>query len=215
MTKVRVGGFSLSADGFGAGPAQSTDHPLGERGRELHRWLAATRTVNAMVGSAGGSTGIDDGYAARMLSGCGAFILGRNMFGPVRGEWKDESWKGWWGDNPPFHRPAFILTHFARDPVVMAGGTIFHFVTDGIEAALERAKAAAGELDVGIGGGVRTVRQYLDAGLVDELHLAITPVVLGRGERMFDGLDLPGLGFRVAEHAATDFALHIVLRKEE
>ena len=215
MAKVRVGGFSLSVDGFGAGPEQSINDPLGKRGMELHQWAFGTRTFHAMFGKEGGSTGIDDGYAARSMSGFGAFILGRNMFGPIRGDWPDNTWKGWWGDNPPYHAPTFILTHYARDPIVMEGGTTFHFVTEGIEAALERAKAAAGEHDVKIGGGVSTVRQYLRAGLVDELHFVVTPVVFGRGEPMFEGIDLPGLGFRATEHIATELATHIVLGREE
>jgi dihydrofolate reductase len=213
MRKVRVAGFSLSIDGFGAGPEQGIKDPLGKRGMELHQWALPTRTFQAMFGKQGGSTGVDDEYAARSMSGFGAFILGRNMFGPIRGDWSDETWKGWWGDNPPYHAPTFVLTHYARDPIVMDGGTTFHFVTEGIEVALERAKAAAGDLDVKIGGGVSTVRQYLKAGMVDELHYAIAPVVLGRGEAMFDGIDLPGLGFRVTEHAATELATHVVLAR--
>jgi dihydrofolate reductase len=213
MPKVRVAGFSLSLDGFGAGPEQSLGDPMGKRGMELHPWALRTRTFQTMFGKEGGSTGVDNDYAARAMSGFGAFILGRNMFGPNRGDWPDNAWKGWWGDNPPYHAPTFILTHYARDPIVMAGGTTFHFVTDGIEAALEKAKATAGKLDVKIGGGVSTVRQYLRAGLVDELHVAISPVVLGRGEAMFEGIDLPSLGFRVTEHAATEFATHVVLCK--
>jgi dihydrofolate reductase len=213
MRKVRVAGFSLSIDGFGAGPEQGIKDPLGKRGMELHQWALPTRTFQAMFGKQGGSTGVDDEYAARSMSGFGAFILGRNMFGPIRGDWPDESWKGWWGDNPPYHAPTFVLTHYARDPIVMDGGTTFHFVTEGIEAALERAKAVAGDLDVKIGGGVSTVRQYLKAGMVDELHYAVAPVVLGRGEAMFDGIDLPGLGFRVTEHAATELATHVVLAR--
>jgi dihydrofolate reductase len=213
MRKVRVAGFSLSIDGFGAGPEQSVKDPLGKRGMELHQWAFPTRTFQAMFGKEGGSTGVDDDYATRSMSGFGAFILGRNMFGPIRGDWSDETWKGWWGDNPPYHAPTFVLTHYARDPIVMDGGTTFHFVTEGIEVALERAKAAAGDLDVKIGGGVSTVRQYLKAGMVDELHYAIAPVVLGRGEAMFDGIDLPGLGFRVTEHAATELATHVVLAR--
>jgi dihydrofolate reductase len=213
MAKVRVAGFSLSTDGFGAGLEQSIQDPLGKRGMELHQWMFGTRTFQAMVGKEGGSTGVDNDYAARGMSGFGAFILGRNMFGPVRGDWPDDTWKGWWGDNPPYHAPTFVLTHYARDPIVMEGGTTFHFVTDGIEVALERARAAAGEQDVKIGGGVSTVRQYLQAGLVDELHFAMAPVVLGRGETMFEGIDLPGLGFRVTEHIATEFVTHVVLAR--
>jgi len=213
MAKVRVAGFSLSTDGFGAGLEQSIKDPLGARGMELHQWMFGTRTFQAMVGKEGGSTGVDNDYAARGMSGFGAFILGRNMFGPVRGDWPDDTWKGWWGDKPPYHAPTFVLTHYARDPIVMEGGTTFHFVTEGIEAALEKAKAAAGEQDVKIGGGVSTVRQYLRAGLVDELHFAMAPVVLGRGEAMFEGIDLPGLGFRVTEHIATEFVTHVVLAR--
>lgn len=213
MGKVRVAGFSLSIDGFGAGPEQSLDNPLGKRGMELHQWFFGTKTFNAMIGKPGGSTGTDEQYAFRGMDGFGAFILGRNMFGPIRGEWPDDKWKGWWGNNPPYHAPTFILTHYPRDPIVMEGGTSFIFVTEGIEAALEQAKAAAGENDVKIGGGVSTVRQYLQAGLVDELHYAISPVVLGKGEAMFDGIDLPALGFSVTEHIATDRATHIVLAR--
>ena len=213
MTKVRVAGFSLSLDGFGAGPDQSINDPLGKRGKELHQWAFGTRTFRAMFGESGGSDGIDETYAARAMAGFGAFILGRNMFGPVRGEWPDDSWKGWWGDNPPYHTPVYVLTHHARAPIEMAGGTTFHFVTDGIVAALEQAKAAAGGLDVKIGGGVSTVRQYLEAGLIDELHFAMAPVTLGRGEAMFAGIDLPALGFKVTEHAASELATHLVLSR--
>jgi len=213
MPKVRVAGFSVSLDGFGAGPEQSLQDPLGKRGKELHSWAFPTRTFQTMFGKEGGSEGVDDDYARRSMDGFGAFILGRNMFGPVRGEWPDESWKGWWGDNPPYHAPTFILTHYARDPIVMEGGTTFYFVTDGIEAALEQAKAAAGDRDVKIGGGVSTVRQYLQARLIDELHFAFSPVMLGKGEAMFAGIDLPALGFRVTETAATDLATHIVLSR--
>ena len=211
MTKVRVAGFSLSIDGFGAGPEQSLADPLGKRGTELHQWLFATRMFHAMTGRDGGADGVDEDYAARSMAGYGAFILGRNMFGPVRGAWPDDSWKGWWGANPPYHAPTFVLTHYPRDPIVMEGGTTFHFVTDGIGAAFEQARAAAGPLDVKIGGGVSTVRQYLDAGLIDEIHFAIAPVVLGRGEAMFAGIDLPARGFRVIENMRSEFATHIVL----
>jgi len=213
MTKVRVGGFTVSLDGFGAGPEQSLQNPLGKRGEELHGWLVSTKTFKTMFGKEGGSEGVDDDYARRSMEGFGAFILGRNMFGPVRGEWPDENWKGWWGDNPPYHAATFVLTHYPRDPIVMEGGTTFYFVTDGIESALEQAKAAAGELDVKIGGGVSTVRQYLQAGLIDELHYAFSPVMLGQGEAMFAGINLPALGFEVAETAATELATHVVLRR--
>ena len=211
MSKVRVAGFSLSLDGYGAGPEQSLQDPLGKGGRELHRWFFGTKTFQSMFGQGGGSEGVDEDYAHRSMDNFGAFILGRNMFGPVRGEWPDDSWKGWWGDNPPYHAPTFILTHFPRDPIVMEGGTTFYFVTDGIESALDQAKAAAGDRDVKIGGGVSTVRQYLQAGLIDELHFAISPVLLGRGEAMFAGIDLPALGFRVTDSASTELATHVVL----
>jgi dihydrofolate reductase len=213
MSKVRVAGFSLSVDGFGAGPEQSMQDPLGKRGAEMFQWFFHTRTFRAMQGKNDGSQGIDEDYAARGMANFGAFILGRNMFGPIRGDWPDETWQGWWGPNPPYHAPTFILTHYPRDPIVMEGGTTFHFITGGIGEALDKAKAAAGGKDVKIGGGVSTVRQYLQAGLIDELHFAISPVVLGKGEAMFTGIDLPALGFRVAEHVATEHATHIVLAK--
>jgi dihydrofolate reductase len=213
MSKVIVAGFSLSIDGFGAGPEQSLDDPLGKRGKELHQWIFGTKMFRTMIGQGGGSEGVDESYAARSMAGFGAFILGRNMFGPIRGEWPDDEWRGWWGNNPPYHAPTFVLTHHARDPIVMEGGTTFHFVTEGIEVALEKARAAAGGKNVKIGGGVSTVRQYLQAGLIDELHFAIAPVFLGCGEAMFADIDLPAHGFRVTEHAATDDAMHIVLRK--
>ena len=215
MGKVRVAGFSLSLDGYGAGPEQSLQNPLGQGGEDLHRWFFGTKTFQAMFGNGGGSEGVDEDYARRSMENFGAFILGRNMFGAVRGEWPDESWKGWWGDNPPYHAPTFILTHFPRDPIVMEGGTTFYFVTDGIEAALEQAKAVAGNRDVKIGGGVSTVRQYLQAGLIDELHFAVSPVLLGRGEAMFAGIDLPGLGFDIRENAQTELARHVVLSRQE
>jgi dihydrofolate reductase len=213
MSKVRVGGFTISLDGFGAGPEQTLEHPLGRRGRELHQWLFGTRFFKSMIGQDGGSEGVDQAYADRAMSGFGAFILGRNMFGPSRGPWTDDGWKGWWGPNPPYHAPTFVLTHYPRDPIEMEGGTTFFFVTQGIEAALEQARAAAGGLDVKIGGGVETVRQYLRAGLIDELQLALAPVVLGQGEAMFAGIDLPTLGFRVTEHQATEHATHVVLAR--
>ncbi|MEP7456413.1 dihydrofolate reductase family protein [Phyllobacterium sp. SB3] len=213
MTKVRVGGFSLSIDGFGAGPEQSLTDPLGKRGEELHQWILGTKTFHEIIGKPDGATGPDDDYAARSMSGFGAFILGRNMFGPIRGEWPDDVWKGWWGNNPPYHAPTFVLTHHSRDPIVMEGGTTFFFITEGIETALEQAKAAAGNDDVKIGGGVSTVRQYLQAGLIDELHLAISPIVLGIGEAMFTGIDLPRLGFNLTERIVTEHATHIVLAR--
>jgi dihydrofolate reductase len=215
MTRVRVGGFSVSMDGFGAGPEQSLQDPLGKRGPEMFQWYFGTKTFRTMHGQAGGAEGTDDKFAQRAMNGFGAFILGRNMFGPVRGEWPDDKWKGWWGENPPYHAPTFVLTHHARAPIPMEGGTTFHFITGGIHAALEQAKAAAGTLDVKIGGGVSTVRQYLEAGLIDELHFAVSPVVLGRGEPMFAGIDLPGLGFRVSERVPTEQAMHVVLTRPE
>ncbi len=213
MTKVIVSGFSISIDGYGAGPDQSLENPLGKGGETLHTWMIETNMFHTMLGKDGGSQGADNDYATRSMEGFGAFILGRNMFGPIRGDWPDDRWKGWWGDNPPYHAPTFILTQYPRDPIEMEGGTVFHFVTDGIVAALERARAAAGEQNVKIGGGVSTVRQYLQAGLVDEIHLVISPVVLGRGEALFAGIDLPALGFAVTEHAATEAATHIVLAR--
>ena len=213
MSKVRIAGFAVSVDGFGAGPDQSLEQPLGKRGGELMSWFFPTRAFRSMFGKEGGTEGEDDRFGRAGMSGFGAFILGRNMFGPIRGEWPDDTWKGWWGDNPPYHAPAFILTHHARAPIVMEGGTTFHFVTDGIEAALAQAKAAAGDLDVKIGGGVSTARQYLLAGAVDELHLAISPVVLGRGENLFTGVDLPSLGYRVKEVVPTEKATHLVLAR--
>jgi len=212
--RVKVAGFALSLDGFGAGPEQSLQDPLGKHGTELHRWFFGTKTFRAMFGQEGGSDGVDERFAHRSMDGFGAFILGRNMFGPIRGEWPDENWKGWWGDNPPYHAPTFVLTHHARAPLVMEGGTIFHFVTGGIHAALERARDAAGDRDVKIGGGVSTVRQYLQAGLIDDLRFAFSPVLLGRGEAMFEGLDLPALGYRVMESTASDLATHVVIGRE-
>ena len=210
MARVRVAGFSVSLDGFGAGPEQSLHDPLGKRGKELHNWFFGTKTFRSMFGDGGGSDGVDERFAHRSMDGFGAFILGRNMFGPVRGDWPDDSWKGCWGDNPPYHAPTFILTHHPRAPIVMEGGTTFHFVTDGIHAALDRAREAAGAQDVKVGGGVSTVRQYLQAGLIDDLHVAFSPVLLGRGEALFAGLDLPALGYRVVESTPTELATHVV-----
>ena len=213
MPKVKVAGFAISFDGYGAGPDQSLEDPLGRRGEELHEWMFGTRMFRAMIGKEGGSEGVDHAFAARSMNGFGAFILGRNMFGPVRGPWPDLTWKGWWGDNPPYHAPVFVLTNHARPSIEMEGGTVFHFVTDGIHAALDRAKSAAGERDVKIGGGVSTVRQYFNAGLIDEAHFVVSPVALGSGEPMFEGLDLPTLGFSVTERAVTEHAMHLVLSK--
>jgi dihydrofolate reductase len=211
MSKVRVNAFSISADGYGAGTDQSLEDPLGRRGEELHEWVFGTRTFRKMYGNDGGSDGVDEGYAARAMAGLGAWIMGRNMFGPVRGPWPNHDWKGWWGDNPPYHCPVFVLTHHERPPLEMAGGTVFHFVTDGIESALEQAHAAAGERDIRIGGGVETVRQYLSARAIDELHIPVAPVLLGKGEALFAGLDLDALGYRVASQEAGENAVHLTI----
>jgi dihydrofolate reductase len=218
MPKVKVGGFSVSLDGFGAGPDQSLEHPLGVRGQEVFQWFFPTRHFRQMQGAEGGETGPDDNFGRRSMEGFGAFILGRNMFGPSRGEWPDDQgpgdqWKGWWGDNPPYHAPTFILTHYPRPPIEMLGGTTFYFVSDGIEAALQKAREAAGAKDIKIGGGVSTVKQYVRAGHVDEIHLALAPIVLGQGEALFSGLDLRALGYRTIEHVPTERATHIVLAK--
>jgi len=213
MPKVRVAGFGVSIDGFGAGVDQSLNDPLGKRGPEIFQWFFHTKTFRAMHGQEGGSVDVDDVFARRSMENFGAFILGRNMFGPVRGAWQDRSWKGWWGDDPPYHAPTFVLTHYPQEPMVMEGGTTFYFVTGGIQEALKLAKQAAGDKDVKIGGGVSTVRQYLQAGLIDSLHFALAPVVLGHGEALFAGLNLPALGFSVTERKATEHATHVVLEK--
>ena len=212
MSKVHVSCFSLSVDGFGAGANQSIDNPLGEGGETLHEWFVPTRTFQKMYGS-GGETGPDDDFAARGMENNGAWILGRNMFGPVRGAWPDESWKGWWGDEPPYHCDVFVLTHHARAPLAMAGGTTFHFVTEGIHAALDRARASAKGKDVRIGGGASVIRQYLAAGLIDTMHLAVSPVLLGGGEHLLAGIDLRALGFTDVEYVGTPKAAHYVLNK--
>jgi dihydrofolate reductase len=211
MPKVRVAGFSVSLDGFSAGIEQSLGDPLGKRGTEIFQWFFRTKSFCAMQGQEGGVVDTDDEFARRALENFGAFILGRNMFGPLRGPWPDHSWKGWWGDNPPYHAPTFVLTHYERDPLVMEGGTTFYFVTGGIEEALRLAKETAGDMDVKICGGVSTVRQYLRSGLIDSLQFALAPVVLGQGEALFTDLDLSALGFSVTEHKATEHATHIVL----
>jgi dihydrofolate reductase len=213
MSKVKVQSFSLSLEGYGAGPEQSLENPLGKGGLGLHEWAFSTRTFQRMFGNDAGATGIDEDFAARGFANLGAWILGRNMFGPVRGPWPDESWKGWWGDSPPYHTPVFVLTHHPRASITMAGGTVFHFVTQGIHVALERALAAADGKDVRIGGGVATIRQFLSAGLIDELHLAISPVLLGAGEHLLSGIDLPALGYRCTEHVASRLATHVVLSR--
>jgi len=213
MSKLRVNSFALSLDGYGAGPRQDAENPLGVGGRALHEWAFATRTFRKIFGGDGGSTGIDDEFSAAGFANVGAWILGRNMFGPIRGPWPDEAWKGWWGDNPPYHVPVFVLTHHPRASITMAGGTSFHFVTDGIHAALERARGAAKGQDVRLGGGVATIQQYLRAGLVEELHLAIAPVLLGSGERLFAGLDALELGYRCVRHVTTSSVTHVVLAR--
>lgn len=215
MARVRVEGFTISLDGYGAGPHQSQQQPLGEGGAELHQWLLPTRTFQqALFGNDDGTTGVDDRFAARGFHNVGAWILGRNMFSPDRGPWTNLDWNGWWGDNPPYHVPVFILTHHARASIAMEGGTTFHFVTGGIHEALERARAAAGDKDVRIGGGPDTIRQYLREGLIDELHIAISPVLLGRGEALFAGLDLRALGYACVESVASERATHVVLRRQ-
>jgi len=214
MSKVRVAGFALSLDGFSAGIDQSLNDPLGKRGTEIFQWFLHTKTFRSMHGQDGGTVGdVDDQFAHRAMDNFGAFILGRNMFGPVRGPWLDNSWKGWWGDNPPYHAPTFVLTRYQREPLIMEGGTTFYFVTGGIEEALALARKAAGNRDVKIGGGVATVRQYLRAGLIDTLHLASVPVLLGQGEPLLHGLDLRALGFSVTDRKTSEYATHLTLEK--
>ena len=211
--RLRVHCFGVSLDGFGAGPKQNLENPLGVGGEALHEWFFPTRTFKQMVGEDGGTTGIDEEFAARGLQNIGAWILGRNMFGPIRGDWPDDTWKGWWGDNPPYHVPVFVLTHHDRPSITMKGGTTFHFVTDGIHSALRRAREAAGGKDVRVGGGVSTIQQYLREHLIDEIHFAIAPILLGSGEQLFGGIDALKLGYQRAEHVTTPNAMHVVLRK--
>lgn len=215
MPELKVQSFSVSLDGFGAGPNQSLQNPMGEGAGALHQWFRGTRSFQRMMGDESkGKDGPDEDFAARSFVNLGAWILGRNMFAPSRGPWPDDGWKGWWGDEPPYHGPVFVLTHHARPPLEMKGGTTFYFVTDGIESAYAQATRAADGKDVRLGGGVATVRAYLQAGLVDEMHLAISPVLLGSGESLFAGLDMRALGFRCTEHVATQAATHVVLRKD-
>ena len=214
MSKLCVRSFALSIDGYGAGPEQDLQNPLGVHGTELMEWFFQTRAWRGMHGQPGGETGVDDSFAAQGFAGIGAWILGRNMFGPIRGPWPDESWRGWWGDEPPYHTPVFVLTHHARAPLRMSGGTEFHFVTAGIRAALEQARHAAGGRDVRLGGGVATIRQYLREGLIDELHLAVRPVLLGRGEPLLQDLDLRALGYECTRSVAGERATHLFLRRE-
>ncbi|MGE0547476.1 MAG: dihydrofolate reductase family protein [Kofleriaceae bacterium] len=214
MAKVKASGFTISIDGFGAGADQTDKHPLGIGGEQLHKWMITTRSFKQMHGGSGGSDGIDDSYVARGNANVGAWIMGRNMFAPSRGPWPDDGWRGWWGDDPPYHAPVFVLTHHAHQPIKMAGGTTFYFVTDGIHAALDRAREAAGAADVRIIGGVATIREHLQARLIDELHLAISPIVLGSGERLFDGIDAKALGYKCTEHTASEHATHLVLTRK-
>ena len=214
MPKLRVSSFAISLDGYGAGPDQDLNNPLGVGGPRLMEWFFATKAWRSMHGESGGEAGVDNGFAERAMTGVGAWILGRNMFGPIRGPWPNEEWKGWWGEEPPYHCSTFILTHHARAPITMQGGTTFYFVTDGIESALRQARAAAGNKDVRIGGGAATVRQYLQAKLIDELHLAVSPVLFGRGENLYAGLDLPALGYECVESVAGERATHLTLRRK-
>lgn len=215
MPKLRVESFTISLDGFGAGPEQDLKHPLGVGGAALHGWAMATKTFQKhLFGSDGGQDGVDEDFAARGFQNIGAWILGRNMFGPVRGPWPDESWRGWWGENPVYHVPVFVLTHHPRPPLVMEGGTTFHFVTDGIASALAQARAAAGERDVRVGGGVDVIQQYLRERLIDEMHIAISPVLLGTGERLFDGINLPALGYACTRHVGSALATHVVFSRK-
>jgi dihydrofolate reductase len=213
LSKLRVLAFGVSIDGFGAGPRQSLENPLGVNFPDVMEWFFPTNVFRQMNGLGAGETGIDNQMAEQSFDRIGAWILGRNMFGPVRGPWPDESWKGWWGDEPPYHVPAFVLTHHARAPIAMKGGTTFHFVTGGIHEALKLAKAAAGDRDVRIGGGVSTIRQYLAAGLIDDLHLAVRPVLMGEGEELFHALDLRALGYRVVKHVAGERAMHVMIER--
>lgn len=215
MSKLRVESFTISLDGFGAGSDQSLNNPLGVGGTSLHGWALSTRTFQKyLFGRDGGESGIDEDFAARGFHNIGAWILGRNMFGPIRGPWLDESWRGWWGENPVYHVPVFVLTHHARAPLVMEGGTTFYFVTEGTTVALERARDAAKGKDVRLGGGVDVIRQYLRQRLVDEMHIAISPVLLGASERLFDGVNLPALGYACTKHEASPLATHIVLSRQ-
>jgi len=209
MSKLRVLNYSISTDGYGAGPDQDLDHPLGVGGRSLHEWAFATRSARQMFDMEGGDDGVDDQMWRRGETGFGATIMGRNMFGPIRGDWPDESWQGWWGDEPPYHHPVFVLTHHARPSFEMKGGTTFHFVTDGITAALDQAREAAGDDDIRLGGGASAIQQYLKAGLVDELHIVVSPVFLGRGERLFENLDGGPEGLEIAELVSSPLATHM------
>ncbi len=214
MGKVKVAAFSVSLDGFGAGPKQDLKNPLGTKGEELHQWMYPTRMFQKMMGKGGGTRGVDNEFAEKSMENIGAWIMGRNMFGPIRGPWPDDEWKGWWGENPPYHVPVYVLTHHERNPIEMKGGTTFHFVTDGIQSALEKAKKVAKGKDIRIGGGTSTIRQFLNAGLIHEMHLAISPVFLGAGEHLFSGIDLPKLGFTNLQVTNGEMATHVILSKK-
>ena len=214
MSKLRVHSFSVSIDGYGAGPQQNLENPLGVGGASLHEWFFATRTFQKILGGDGGTTGVDDEFAALGFNNIGAWIIGRNMFGPIRGSWPDDAWKGWWGENQPFHVPVFVLTHHARAPITMAGGTSFHFVSDGIHAALASAKEAAKGQDVRLGGGVATIQQFLRAGLIDEMHLALARILLGSGEPLFAGLDCVSLGYQCTQQVSTPVTTHVVVTRK-
>ena len=215
MGRVKVAAFSVSLDGYGAGPDQSRENPLGRRGEELHEWIFPTRMFQKIYGKGEGTEETDNEFAERSFENLGAWIMGRNMFGPIRGPWPNDEWKGWWGENPPYHVPVFVLTHHPREPVSMKGETVFHFVTDGIESALEKARRAANGKDIRIGGGASTIRQFLKAGYIDEIHLAFSPVFLGSGEHLFDGIDLAKLGFRLTQTAYGKNAVHVILEKSK
>ena len=215
MSKVKVTAFSVSLDGYGAGLDQSKEDPLGRRGEELHEWIFPTRMFQKMYGQGGGTEGVDNDFAEKSFENLGAWILGRNMFGPIRGPWPNDEWKGWWGENPPYHVPVYVLTNHARASISMKGGTVFHFVTDGIESALEKARKSANGKDIRIGGGTSTIRQYLQAGHIDEMHLAFSPVFLGAGEHFFAGIDLPRLGFTETKTTYGERATHVILKKSK
>jgi dihydrofolate reductase len=215
MSKVKITAFSVSLDGYGAGPDQSLENPLGKRGEELHEWIFPTRMFQKMYSKEEGTEGTDNDFAEKSFENIGAWIMGRNMFGPIRGPWQDDEWKGWWGENPPYHVSVFVLTNHAREPVSMKGGTVFHFVTGGIESALEKARTAANGKDIRIGGGTSTIRQFLQAGYIDEMHIAFSPVFLGSGEHLFAGIDLPRLGFTETQAVYGKGATHVILKKSK
>ena len=215
MGRVKVAAFSVSLDGYGAGPDQSRENPLGRRGEELHEWIFPTRMFQKIYGKGEGTEETDNEFAERSFENLGAWIMGRNMFGPIRGPWQNDEWKGWWGENPPYHVPIFVLTHHPKEPLIMKGETVFHFVTDGIESALEKARRAANGKDIRIGGGASTIRQFLQAGYIDEIHLAFSPVFLGSGEHLFDGIDLAKLEFRLTQTAYGKNAVHVILEKSK